>query len=81
MPNIPSAVRLATNLGDGTDISGRQVEYWGETWTITGQNYLGDWEVERFEMRSDGRCRITSCVSSEILPETHGHCARLLSHS
>jgi hypothetical protein len=82
MPTIPIADRYSAGLlGDGMDITGRQVEYWGDTWTITGKNYLGDWDLERFEMRTDGRFKITSSISSEILPEAHGHFARLVSHS
>jgi hypothetical protein len=82
MPQIPSGGRYDLGLlGDGLDITGRQVDYWGEMWTVTGMNYLGDWDVERFEMRPDGRVKITSSISSEVLPETHGHFARLVSHS
>lgn len=82
MPHIPTADRCYSSLlGDGMDITGRQVDYWGDTWTVTGKNYLGDWDVERFEMRPDGRFKITSSISSEVLPEAHGHFARLVSHS
>jgi DNA primase len=68
-------------LGEGADITGRQVAYWGDVWTVTARNYLGDWDVERFETRPDGLFRITSSISPKILPETHGHFARLVSHS
>jgi hypothetical protein len=82
MPNIPCAGKLEqVLLGDGMDITGREVEYWGETWTVTGRNYLGDWDVERFEMRPDGRYKIKSSISSGVLPQTHGHFARLVGHS
>jgi hypothetical protein len=82
MPNMPSAGNFdAALLGDGMDITGRQIDYWGDIWTVTGKNYLGDWDVERFEARPDGRYKITSSISAEVLPETHGHFARLLSHS
>jgi DNA primase len=76
-----SADRYTGLLGDGLDITGRQIEYWGDIWTVTGKNYLGDWDVERFETRPDGRFRITSSICPKILPETHGHFARLVSHS
>jgi hypothetical protein len=82
MLQFPNAGRFdACLLGDGLDITGRQVEYWGEIWTISGQNHLEDWDVERFETRSDGRYKIMSSISSEVLPETHGHFARLVGHS
>jgi hypothetical protein len=81
MPNMPTAGNLdAALLGDGMDITGRHVEYWGDVWTVTGRNYLGDWDVERFETRPDGRFKITSSIAPDVLPETHGHFAQLVEH-
>jgi len=65
-------------LGGGLDISGRQVEYFGEVWTVTGKNYLGDWDVERPECRPTGPVRVKSSIDAQILPEEHPHYARLL---
>jgi len=65
-------------LGGGLDITGRQVSYFGETWTIAGKNYLGDWEVERHEARETGAVTVTSSIDALILPESHPHYAELL---
>ncbi|MBW6123145.1 hypothetical protein KZ843_09630 [Pseudomonas aeruginosa] len=65
-------------LGDGADITGRLVEYWGQVWTVKGLNYIGDWEVERNEARLTGAVKITSSVAPTVLPETHPHFARLV---
>lgn len=65
-------------LGDGADLAGRSVEYWGHVWTITAQNNLGDWNVERFEEREDGRYRIRSSIAPHVLPTFHPHFARLV---
>lgn len=65
-------------LGNGIDISGREIEYWGSVWTITGKNYIGDWEVERYEHWPSGRVKVTSSVDAFVLPEEHPHHARLL---
>jgi hypothetical protein len=65
-------------LGNGTNITGRQVEYWGSVWTITGKNYLGDWEVERREHRPTGGVKVASSVDAFVLPEEHPHHARLM---
>lgn len=63
-------------LGGGADLTGRQVEAFGDTWTITGKNYLGDWEIERPSERSGYVTK--SSTSAEVLPEGHPHYARLL---
>lgn len=56
---------------------GRDVNYWGNVWKIIGLNYLGDYEVVRFEDRPNGRCRIrSSCVLG--LPQDHPHYAELV---
>ena len=65
-------------LGGGADITGRLVEYWGGVWTVRGRNYLGDWDVVKFEQRSTGRVKVTSSISSIALPESHPHFARLV---
>ena len=67
----------ATLLGDGADIAGMLVEYWGDFWIVTGKNHLGDWDVERHENRPTGRVKVSSSISAGILPETHPHFARL----
>lgn len=82
MPKITVAGELnADLLGGGMDITGRDVEAFGQTWTVIGRNYLGDWDVERFEHRPEGRFKITSSIAPETLPETNGHYARLVSNS
>ena len=65
-------------LGDGLDVTGRQVEYWGSVWTITGKNYLGDWDVERLERRPSGDVKVTSTIDAFVLPDEHPHHARLV---
>lgn len=63
-------------LGDGADLTGRQVVVFGETWTITGKNYLGDWEIERPSERPGYVTK--SSISAVVLAEGHPHYARLL---
>lgn len=65
-------------LGNGTDITGRLVEYWGQVWTVKGPNYIGDWSVERTEARPTGAVKITSSIAPTVLPDTHPHFARLV---
>ena len=65
-------------LGDGLDITGRQIEFWGSVWTVECKNYLGDWDVVRREHRDEGVVKITTQVAPEALPETHPKYARLL---
>ena len=65
-------------LGSGSDLVGRQVQCWDEEWTIEGKNYLGDWDVVRYESRPSGRYRIKSSISAKILPVDHPHYAVLL---
>lgn len=74
----PQGVGTDALLGDGADLAGRSVEYWGQLWTITEKNYLGDWNVERLEEREDGRYRIRSSIAPHILPTSHPHFARLV---
>jgi hypothetical protein len=72
-------LRFFTPAYSDTDILiGRQVHYWGRTWTVVAKNYLGDWDVERFELRDDGRYRICSTISPRSLPESHPHYAEVL---
>lgn len=55
---------------------GKQVFFNGREWTIIGINWLGSYDIERFENRPDGRYRIEStCVLG--LPADHGHYAYL----
>lgn len=65
-------------LDDGADLTGRRVEYWGHEWEVIGKNYLGDWDVVRFEEREDGRYRIKSSIAPKVLDTNHPHYARLL---
>lgn len=65
-------------LGDGADITGRQVEYCWHIWTVTGKNHTGDWDVVRHEERPGGGVTITSSIDATVLPETHPHFARLV---
>lgn len=65
-------------LGGGLDITGRQVAYFGQTWTIAGKNYLGDWEVVRHPAGESGPVKVTSSIDALILPEDHPHYASLL---
>lgn len=65
-------------LAGGADITGRLVEYCGDVWTVSEKNYLGDWDVVRYEERENGRYKITSSIAPIVLPETHGHFARLV---
>lgn len=39
---LPASQGASALLGDGADLAGRLVEYWGEVWTVQGKNYLGD---------------------------------------
>lgn len=56
---------------------GKFVDYAGDIWKIVGINYLGDYDLERFESRSDGRTKIgTSCELE--LPDDHPHYAVLV---
>lgn len=63
---------------DAESLVGRRVNYFGRTWTIVGKNYLGDWDVERFEDRPDGKYSIKSSIGAYELPETHPHHVVLL---
>jgi hypothetical protein len=74
----PASQGMAALLGDGTDITGRLVEYWGGVWTITGKNYLGDWNIERREVRPGHCVNITSSIAATVLPDAHPHFARLV---
>jgi hypothetical protein len=65
-------------LGDGADLTGRQVEYWGDIWTIVEKNYLGDWEVQRREYRPTGAVKVTCSIDPHVLPEEHPHYAKLV---
>lgn len=65
-------------LGDGADLTGRSVQFFGRTWTITGKNYLGDWDVEAIDVRADGNYIIRSSISPHQMPVDHGHYAELL---
>jgi hypothetical protein len=66
-------------LGDGADLTGRQVEYWNDIWTIIGKNYFGDWNVEKQEFIDSKTIKIQSSIDPFILPKDHPHYARLLS--
>lgn len=56
---------------------GRCVRFAAHDWRIVGINYLGDYDVERFEVRDGERIKIgSSCVLG--LPANHGHYAVLL---
>ena len=65
-------------LGSGSDLVGRRVSYSGEEWTIEAKNYLGRWDLVRYENRPSGRYRIKSSISAKILPVEHPHHAVLL---
>lgn len=65
-------------LGNGQDLTGHQVKYWKDIWIITGKNYIGDWNVERYENRPSGPVKITSSIDAKILPEEHPHYAQLV---
>ena len=65
-------------LGEGEDITGRQVEFWGDVWTVEGKNVYGWWDVVRHEQREEGRMRIKTQVAPDLLPETHPKFAHLL---
>lgn len=67
-----------TLLGGGADLTGRQVQYWGDAWTVTGLNFVGDWDVERFEPRDTGSVKVTASIDPWELEETHPHYAKLL---
>jgi hypothetical protein len=73
-----AALNDLTLLGAGADITGREVQYWGDVWTVKGRNYLGDWDVVRYELRPDGRVRVTSSVRATVLPEDHPHFCSLV---
>ncbi len=75
---MPEAQDQTTLLGGGANITGRLVEYWGDVWTVTGKNYIGDWDVERREVRPAGAVKITSSIAVNVLPVTHPHFARLV---
>ena len=65
-------------LSDGMDLTGATVSYWGQTWTIVGKNYLGDWDVVRYEQRNGENIRIGSSIAPNILPTEHPHYAELV---
>ena len=73
MPHITDRI-----LGDGADLTGREVDYWGHRWRITGKNYCGDWDVERIEERADGAYRIRSSVCGNVVSADHPHLAVLV---
>lgn len=55
---------------------GRRVRHWGREWKIIGINYLGNYDIERYEHRDNGTYRIeSSCVLG--LPVEHPHYAVL----
>ena len=55
---------------------GRSVDFGGHAWTITGVNYLGNYDIERTESREDGDYKVrTSCVLG--LPPEHPHYASI----
>lgn len=68
----------ADQLGGGLDLAGKRVLFAGHIWTIVERNYLGDWDIERFEERSEGRFRIGSSISATVLPEANRHFAKLI---
>jgi hypothetical protein len=60
-----------------TEHIGKSVYWAGREWKIVGIDYLGNYDLERFEERHDGRYRIGgNCRFG--LPEEHGHYARLI---
>ena len=66
-------------MGDESDPVhiGRRMHTAGYDWFIVGINYLGDYDLERYEHREDGRYKIgCSCVLG--LPMDHPHYAFLL---
>jgi hypothetical protein len=65
-------------LGAGSDITGRQIQYCGFIWTVTGKNYLGDWDVERIEQRPTGSVKMTSSIDAFVLSAEHPHYALLI---
>lgn len=65
-------------LGEGMDLTGATVSYWGQIWTVVGKNYLGDWGVVRYEQRGDEVIRIGSSIAPNILPAEHPHYAELV---
>ena len=65
-------------LGEGIDLTGRHVEYWGSVWTVTGKNCFGDWNVETTEQRPSGKVKVASSIDPYELPTQHPHYARLV---
>ena len=66
-------------LDNGSDLTGRKVEYFGSAWEVLGKNDFGDWAVRRYEDRpSVGRVRIDGSISPKVLPDTHPHFVKLL---
>ena len=63
-PNVPENI-------------GRRMRWAGREWTVEGVNYLGDYDLVRFEDRPDGRYKIGgSCTLG--LPKEHPHYAELI---
>lgn len=56
---------------------GKRVKFFGRTWTVVGKNYLGDWDVVRYENRHGMRFKIQSSISSKPLPKDHPHYAEV----
>ncbi len=74
----PPSDASAELLGAGRDITGRQLEFLGQVWTVEGKNYLGWWDVVCYEQRPEGRVKVKTQVAPDVLPETHPKHARLL---
>lgn len=61
---MTQATQPANDDGDQStpDNIGKWVDFGGDVWKIVAINYLGDYDLARFEMREDGRFKIgTSC--------------------
>lgn len=58
-------------------IVGQRARWGGVVWKVVGINYLGTFDLERFEDRPDGRYKMGgSCVFG--LPRNHPHFAELI---
>jgi len=73
------AAAAGERLSDPINI-GKWANFAGDVWTIVGINYLGDYDLERFEVREDGRYKIgSSCRLG--LSQDHPHYAFLVDES